>query len=580
MKTLRNTLTAVMLFLCLPACVLAAGTEGGGIGVLDYGVLGAYILGTIFLGYFISRKQKNRNDYFTGGGNMNSILIGVSLFATLLSTISYLGMPGEAAGKGPVHSVGLLGHPIIFVVFGVLMLPKYMNHRVTSAYELLEAKLGLGFRLSGGIMFLLLRLIWMAVLLKAAGDAMITMLDIDPSWSLLVVALIGLVAIIYTSLGGLQAVVITDALQTLLLYGGAITVLIIITIDFGGFSWIPTEWPDEWQEQPIIPEDLTVRVSWLGAIVTGVIWYVATLGSDQTTVQRFMATRDAREARKAVLWQLGVSVVVGITLCFVGVALLAHYKKTEPTVPDLAPAKMTEYERFEEVFLSNNDDALPTVEDTMHFLTTFSEEDAMACVKYSNRLQLDADQYFPHFIAHGLPTGLTGLVIAAMFAAAMSSLDSGVNSITAVISTDFIERFRKDKMSDRQQLFTARIIAVLVGIVVVLGSALTGIIQGNIMEVTATAVNLLTTPIFGLFVYALYFKNPQPVAVAIATLVGISTAVFLAFGQEFEIHEISFQWIGPFALTANLLVGFLLNTAMNLFLSDDDDKQVSANPGV
>ena len=85
--------------LCTPSLLLAS--ESGGVGAIDYGVLGLYILGTIFLGYFISKKQQSRSDYFTGGGNMSSILIGVSLFATLLSTISYLGMPGEAAGKGP-----------------------------------------------------------------------------------------------------------------------------------------------------------------------------------------------------------------------------------------------------------------------------------------------------------------------------------------------------------------------------------------------------------------------------------------------------------------------------------------------
>ena len=89
--------------LCTPSLLLAS--ESGGVGAIDYGVLGLYILGTIFLGYFISKKKQSRSDYFTGGGNMSSILIGVSLFATLLSTISYLGMPGEAAGKGGGGSV-------------------------------------------------------------------------------------------------------------------------------------------------------------------------------------------------------------------------------------------------------------------------------------------------------------------------------------------------------------------------------------------------------------------------------------------------------------------------------------------
>ena len=231
-------IVVLVLLLTTPGKLLATGGQQSGIGVADYGVLGLYILGTIFLGYFISKRQKSREEYFTGGGNMNSILIGVSLFATLLSTISYLGMPGEAAGKGPVHFVGLIGHPLIFIIFAVVMLPTYMKYRVTSAYELLEDKLGMGFRLLGGIMFLVLRLIWMAVLLKAAGDAMITMLGIDQSWSLLVVAVIGLVAIIYTSLGGLQAVVITDAMQTILLYGGAVTAAIKQLPSDLQFGWI------------------------------------------------------------------------------------------------------------------------------------------------------------------------------------------------------------------------------------------------------------------------------------------------------------------------------------------------------
>ena len=199
----------------------------------------------------------------------------------------------------------------------------------------------------------------------------------------------------------------------------------------------------------------------------------------------------------------------------------------------------------------------------MHFLS-WSEKDANAIFQYKNRLQLKADQFFPHFIANGLPTGLTGLVIAAMFAAAMSSLDSGVNSITAVVSTDFIERFRKNEMTEKQQLLTARCIAVLVGVIVVFGSALTEFIQGNIMEVTASAVNLLTTPIFGLFIYALYFKRPNPAIVGGATLVGVVTALYLAFGDEWGWHAISFQWIGPFALTANLGVGITLHGILGL----------------
>ena len=184
---------------------------------------------------------------------------------------------------------------------------------------------------------------------------------------------------------------------------------------------------------------------------------------------------------------------------------MAHYKKIEHPIPTLTSGTWEEFQKFETTFTENHK-VKPKAEDIKHFLG-WSDKDVDACEKYIHRLQLKPDQYFPHFIANGLPPGLTGLVIAAMFAAAMSSLDSGVNSITAVVSTDFIERNRKEKLSEKQQLLTARFIAVVVGVVVILGSVLTEFIQGNIMEVTASAVNLLTTPIFGLFIYALYFKN-------------------------------------------------------------------------
>ena len=325
-------------------------TGQGGLHWLDWVMIILYAVGTIALGVYFGRKQRSSEEYFTGGGRMNPLLIGVSLFATLLSTISYLGMPGESAGRGPVYFVGMLAHPITFLIVGFLMLPQYMKYRVTSAYELLELRLGYQFRILGAGLFLTLRLIWMSVLLKYAGDAMVTMLQVDPSWSLLIVAVIGLVAIIYTSLGGLRAVVITDLIQTILLYGGALSVLCIVTWNFGGFSWIPSEWPAEWKSQPFFPESPGTRVTWVGSILMGLVWYVSTLGGDQTTIQRFMATKDAKSARTALLTQLIVGAVVGMTLCLVGIALMAHFNLERDSRPEQQKAEIAAYEDFNQSF--------------------------------------------------------------------------------------------------------------------------------------------------------------------------------------------------------------------------------------
>jgi len=227
------------------------------------------------------------------------MLIGISLFVTLLSTISYLAKPGEVLGKGPVIMTSLLGYPVAYYVVGYGLLPVYMRQRVTSAYELLEARLGLGARLLGGTMFIALRLVWMSLLVYLAAKAMTVMMGVDERWIPVVVLITGFVAVIYTSVGGLQAVVVTDLLQFLLLLSGALLVIAMVTFEMGGFSWFPTRWHPQWDTQPIFSFDPRTRVTVVGTLFMIGRWVICTAGGDQTSVQRFMATRDATSARRA-----------------------------------------------------------------------------------------------------------------------------------------------------------------------------------------------------------------------------------------------------------------------------------------
>ena len=155
-----------------------AGPVRSGLAVIDWIIIAVYGCGTIGLGWFYSRKQQSTQEYFVGSGNMNPILVGVSLFATLLSTISYLSMPGEALGKGPVFMMSLLMLPVVFAIVGFYILPLYMKQKVTSAYELLEEKLGLSIRMLGAGMFIVLRLVWMALLIYLTAKALTIMLGV------------------------------------------------------------------------------------------------------------------------------------------------------------------------------------------------------------------------------------------------------------------------------------------------------------------------------------------------------------------------------------------------------------------
>jgi solute:Na+ symporter, SSS family len=512
--------------------VVSSPVETAGLTVLDWSIIVVYAASTIGLGWYFSRRQESTDEYFVGSRNMNPILIGVSLFATLLSTISYLSMPGESFGKGPVTMSSVLALPVVFLLVGFGLLPIYMKQRVTSAYELLEVKLGLSIRILGATMFVVLRLVWMALLIFLTSKALVTMMGVSENWIPLISLINGFIAVIYTSMGGLRAVVITDFLQTILLYGGALLVLGMISYDLGGFSWFPTEWNPDWDTQPFFSTDPSTRATFVGTILTYIVWSTCTAGGDQTSVQRFMATKDARSARKAFATQLTVTVIVTLTLGLVGFALLGYSKAHPGYIPQ----------------------------------------------------DLTADKVFPHFIAFHLPPGISGLVVSAMFAAAMSSIDSGVNSITAVVMTDGFDRFGRAPQTDRQHVLTARWLAFGIGAFVVLLSSTMGLIPGNITAVTNKTSNLLTTPIFGLFFFALFVPFASPKGVWIGAICGTTTAVLIAFSgpifrcayhlysyfylgswgedlfldaQGENVDPISFQWIAPSAITVNIVTGCL-----------------------
>lgn len=519
-----------------------AGETPQGLQAIDWALIAVYGLSTIGLGVYFSRRQRSTGEYFVGSGNMNPLLIGVSLFATLLSTISYLSMPGEALGKGPVIMAGFLALPLVYLVVAYGLLPVYMRQRVTSAYELLEARLGFGIRLLGAVMFLVLRLVWMSLLVYLAADAMIVMMGLHAGWIPLLVLVTGMVAVVYTSLGGLRAVVVTDFMQTVLLFGGALLVLVTVSWDFGGVGWFPTTWQENWDTQPLVSLDPKTRATVLGTVLSIFCWFLATAGGDQTSVQRFMATRDAKAARRAFGMQLLVATVVGVTLYIVGFALLSYFQ----VHPDRLPAGIG--------------------------------------------IQENADKVFPRYIAYHLPVGASGLVVAAMFAAAMSSIDSGVNSITAVVMTDLLDRLGLRPKTENGHLLLARLLALGIGATVVVGSSFMKYIPGNITAVTSKTVNLLTTPIFCLFFFALFVPFARPAGVWIGAVCGTTVAAMIAFsgplvamlavhfdvdpamfnvelvtnidpatGEKWITAEdpISFQWIGPASLAVNIGVGTL-----------------------
>jgi len=486
---------------------------GNGLRWIDWVIIVLYMVGVVYLGAYISKRQSSNAEYFTAAKtHIGPFLIGISHFAALLSTISYLGVPGELISKGPMVMVGtLLSVPIAYFIVAYWIIPKIMEQRVTSAYELLEVRLGATGRLLGAILFVKLRLVWMGLLVYVSATALTVILGIDLKWTPLVSLVIGIVPLIYASMGGLRAVVIANVIQFFLLLLGAILAIIIVTVRSDGFSWWPRTWMPHWDVQPIFSWDPYVRSTVFTAMMSTIIWRVCTAGGDQMAIQHYMATRDLQATRKSYLYTSIAAMVVLAVLGVLGLALMGFFTQ----FPELAGPGMS----------------------------------------VTNR----ADHLFPYFVSNLLPVGVAGLVVAAIIAAS-SGMDTGVNAVTAVVMKDFVERFGWNPANEDRRLLLTKCLSFGIGLFVVAASMLVGKVPGNFLEMTSKLANLETTTIFGLFFLALFVPCGTALGAVTGAVYGLTAAVLVAFWDVITGRpNISFLYIGVAGLAVNLSAGYLVS---------------------
>ena len=482
---------------------------------VDWLVIAAYACLMVGVGIFYSRQNKTADDFLLGGRTISPIALGLSLFATLVSTLSYLGNPGEMIAHGPMIVTQIASYPLIFVIVGYGLIPLLMRQPVTSAYELLESRLGLSIRLAGAGVFLLLRLGWMATILFATSSVvLVPLMGLDPRWTPWLCVILGMSTAFYSSIGGLKAVVMTDAIQSITMLLGAVVTLAVITNQMGGVSaWWPTVWPSHWQE-PNWGFDPSVRVSFGMLVLSTTLWHVCTNGSDQMSIQRFLSNRDAAAARKTLLVAQITDASVALLLGLTGVAILGFYRVHPPGLAE------------------------------------------------GQTLVSIADQLFPRFIMNQMPAGLSGLVLAGILSAALSSLSSGLNSSCAVLEKDFFSRRSKHLSSETSTVARLKWLTWLVAGFAIALSMLNLLFVGNLVERCFKLINLLTAPLFVLFFLALFVPWANAIGAWLGLISSIATAICIAYSKELGIPlTTSFVWIIP----CSLLVGVTVGTVASSF---------------
>lgn len=473
---------------------------------LDWGVIALYGIGMLIIGWYFSRKVKNTEDYLLGGRKMNPLAVGLSLFITMISSISFLSYPGEMVKNGPAVFIAMLIFPLIYYIIGWLLIPKFMKMKVSSAYELLEIRLGLSVRMLATFFFLTLRFFWMATIIYVTVNiALVTVTDIPSNYTTYLGILLMLVTVIYTTIGGFKAVIATDAIQSVILWVGAFLTITFVIVEFHSFtSWLPDHYLKEWE--PLRwGVNLQQRTTVGNVMVYLLAWYVCTNGSDQMAVQRYLSTKDIQAARRSFGISLVVAFVVKIFLAVVGLAMIAYFTKNP------------------------------------HFLNE------------GQTLYEQADNLFPKFILVGLPIGISGLVISGILAAAMSSLSSGLNSSSSVISEDILKRMIPHLVSSNP-LKQVKKISVYVGIIAITLSLLVGNVEGNLLDVVVKVTQLFVAPLFVLFFMAIFVPFATSKGTFIGGLISVVMAVAVAFWKFLGIEVFG---IMPAAFFAGVVAGIV-----------------------
>ena len=477
----------------------------------DLVAISIYGVVVIWIGLHVSRRQVSTEEYFVAGRGMGSMIVGISIIATLLSTISYLTTPGEMIKNGTAFTWGMLSTPISFAIVGYLVIPRIMKHKITSGYELLHERFGMTIRQTAAILFMLVRLIWMGYVIFTCSHAVAEISSIPLP---LVLALVGSIGTVYTVLGGVRAVMITDVIQFVILFGGAVLTVGFITWKCDGLSW----WPDfgeistklKWEKPEFITfSPFAQRITVASAIFNGCFFWIATATSDQVMIQRYLCTRNAPQARRSLLTGMLGDIAIMVVLFLVGIALLGYFTQFPGETAD--PTK------------------------------SITEQ---------------ADDLFPQFIGAVLPQGITGLLVAALFAAAMSSLDSGITAISSVLITDFKGIFARAVSDERAMVRRARWASLAIGIVAIIMSFTNFAVQAafgdiNLFELGGKISGFFIVPLFILFVMAFFVKFSTPAGAWAAIVVGFLAGVLFSYWKPLfdwwngnnEALEFSFQWI-------------------------------------
>jgi len=427
---------------------------------LDYGILVIYLIGVTILGSWFGRYQKSTRDYFLGDRNLPWGAVCFSVVATETSTLTFISIPGLAYISNLNFLQLTFGYFLGRIIISFVFLPAYYKGELSTAYEFLGIRFGTRMRNFSSVIFQLTRLLADGVRLFATAIP----LSIITGWSYpLSIAIIGILTIIYTYLGGIRAVVWIDVIQMVIYLGGAIIAGIFL------LSNLPNGWQDVLTSAQLdnkfqlfnfafgnnFKEFFTGGYNIIASILGGMFLSMASHGTDQLIVQRLLTCNNLKNSQKALITS-GVLVIFQFALFLtIGLMLYAFYKG----------------QAIGGSFVSK------------------------------------PDEIFPKFIVEQLPAGLSGIIIAGVFAAAMSTLSGSLNSLASSSMLDIYKSRFGQNNSPQKDLFISRVITAVWGIIFIGGAMLFKDKNNPVVELGLAIASFTYGGLLGTFLMGVFFKR-------------------------------------------------------------------------
>jgi len=468
---------------------------------IDWLILGAYFVATMGIGFYFHRKSRSPEGFTAAGRSLPGWACGLSIFATFVSSISFLALPGKAYADNWNPFVFSLSLPLATWVAVRYFLPYYRRSGEVSAYAHLEHRFGPWARVYAGAFYLLTQLARMGAVMYLMALPLSVLLGWDIRTIILVT---GVSVTFYAFLGGIVAVIWADALQALVLMAGAgiCTLVMLFSMPQGPGQVFSLAAAHDKFSLGSFGLSVAAPTFWV-VLIYGITMNLQNFGIDQNYVQRYIASRSDREARKSV-WLGGLLYVpVSAVFFFIGTSLFAYYQAHPAALEEVRTAVAVQ--RLQSQGLSPADPA---------YGAALAEERATL-----TEAQV-ADKVFPHFIGAKLPAGVTGLLIAAIFAAAMSTVSTSLNSSATLLLRDYYQRYFNRTASESQSM------RVLYGSTVVWGVLGTGVAllltrMTSALDAWWTLSGIFSGGMLGLFLLGMISRRAGNPAALTGVIVGI-----------------------------------------------------------